>query len=249
MKYFYEKALKPFILKEKYRDICEIGAAGGENTDLLAGLENVTVTVVDPCHDADLTSKYAKNKKISVYKRKSLDALRELNQAFDCFLIDGDHNWYTVFNELKAIEEKSLLKAGGTIFLHDVRWPYARRDMYYLPEDIPESYRHPYARKGMERGRKDLSDSGGMNANHYNALYEGGERNGVLTAVEDFLKIHGRKYYFFCYNRGEGLGVLIKKKSERTFFVFLVWFLKLKLRYYERKESVRKRLPPRFYPL
>jgi len=245
MKYFFHKAIKPFILKNRFLSICEIGASLGENTALLAGIDNARITVIDPCLDRDLVREFVKLSNVTAHKGKSLDVLPVLKSAYDSILIDGDHNWFTVYNELRLIEKKKMLKKGGVIFLHDVRWPYARRDMYYSPESIPAEFRQSYAKKGVVRGKSELSESGGMNAVHYNATHEGGPRNGVLTAIEDFLKTHGRGYYFFCYNRGEGLGVLIKKKNAGTFFIFLEWFLKLKLRFYERKESILKRLPRR----
>ncbi|MBL7157018.1 MAG: class I SAM-dependent methyltransferase [Candidatus Omnitrophica bacterium] len=245
MKYFFHKAIKPFIQKNRFPGICEIGASLGENTALLAGINNTRITVIDPCLDKDLVQEFGKLSNVTAHKGKSLGVLPALESNFDSILIDGDHNWFTVYNELRLIEEKKLLKKGGAIFLHDVRWPYARRDMYYTPLDIPAEYRHPYAKKGIMRGKSGLSESGGMNAGHYNATHEGGPRNGVLTAIEDFLKNYGHRYYFFCYNRGEGLGVLIKKKNIGTFFIFLEWFLKLKLRFYERKESILKRFPRR----
>jgi hypothetical protein len=82
-------------------------------------------------------------------KGLSLDELVRQTTPFDCILIDGDHNWYTVYHELKMIEQKHLLSPGGAILLHDVIWPYARRDMYYQPEKIPAEFRHPHAKRGI----------------------------------------------------------------------------------------------------
>ena len=128
---------------------------------------------------------------------------------FDCILIDGDHNWYTVFNELRLIRERTLLKAGGYIFLHDVDWPYGRRDLYYQPETIPAEFRHPFAEKGIVRGQSPLAEVGSMNSRNYlNAMEEGGPKNGVLTAIEDFLALHPGDYRFFMIRYQWGLGVL-----------------------------------------
>ena len=66
--------------------------------------------------------------------------------------------------------------------LHDVLWPYGRRDLYYAPEQIPEEFRQPYAEQGMRPGTKKLLERGGLNPTMYNALEEGGPRNGVMTA-------------------------------------------------------------------
>lgn len=95
------------------------------------------------------------------------------------------------------------------IFFHDVDWPYGRRDMYYQPDTIPPEYRHAYALKGMSRKQSALPDSGGVNTTYLNALHEGGPRNGVLTAIEDFVAEHASEYRF-CRIKGHlcGLGIM-----------------------------------------
>ena len=118
----------------------------------------------------------------------SHDVLPELPPV-DAALIDGDHNWYTVFNELKMLAATAR-EAGAPLpvcFLHDVGWPYGRRDLYYAPERIPEEFRQPWAQKGLRlrrgrEGRTDLLERGGFNQKMNNALEEGGPRNGVMTA-------------------------------------------------------------------
>lgn len=118
--------------------------------------------------------------------------------------------WYTVFNEIRLIEERKLLRNGGAIFLHDVSWPYGRRDMYYQLKNIPAEFIQPNAKKGIIRGESKLSDTGGVNDVVHNALLEGGSRNGVLTAVEDFMNLYPRKYQYLSSNRQVGLGLLFK---------------------------------------
>jgi hypothetical protein len=48
---------------------------------------------------------------------------------FDLFLIDGDHNYHTVFNELKLIE--SFLKPTSLIVCDDYQGRYSEKDMFY----------------------------------------------------------------------------------------------------------------------
>jgi len=225
MQRFFDKIIKPYIIGNKYTDICEIGAERGDNTDKLLSINSVRLSVIDPCIDADLCNKYENEKRVKVYKWLSLEILPKISQQFDCILIDGDHNWFTVFNELKTIEERSLIKNGGTIFLHDVCWPYGRKDMYSLPESITEEFRHPYAKQGIERGKSTLSETSTFSKNNNNAVYEGGPRNGVLTAIEDFLNAYGKRYIFFYFKREFGLGFLIKGKGVKTKIAFYKWFL------------------------
>jgi hypothetical protein len=222
MKFFADSIIKPYLAAKGYREICEIGASLGENTDKILELDSLSVTIVDPCVDAHLLQKYEGNPRVKIHKGLSLEVLPVLPGTFDCFLIDGDHNWYTVYNELRIIRERGLLKDGGVIFFHDVGWPYGRRDMYYDPERIPAEYRQPYARKGIVPGRSRLSEDAVANAQHDNALSEGGPRNGVLAAIEDFVRESGDDYVFFRLNLESGLGVLSKRtrSGDRVFSAF-----------------------------
>jgi Methyltransferase domain len=207
---FIDPIIKPYIIESRYHNLCEIGASYGLSTDKYLEIDSVVITVIDPCLDADLCKKYQDNKKIRVHRGISIDVLQKIDGTFDCIFIDGDHNWYTVYNELKTIDRKGLIREGGVIFFHDVCWPYGRRDMYYQPDLIPEEFRHLYKKGGMIRGQSELSSSVGLNRSYYNAEHEGGARNGVLTAIEDFLKENGDKYLFFCFEQEFGLGVLLR---------------------------------------
>jgi len=219
MRRFTQSFLIPYIAASGYRRLCEVGAQGGGNIDRLLQMNGVAISIVDPCIDSDLDAKYAGNPRVAVKKGRSLEMLPVLGEQYDCLMIDGDHNWYTVYLELKIIHEKNLLAKDGTIFLHDVCWPYARRDMYYDLETVPAEFRHPVAKRGILLGVSALSDdpAAGKNGNHWNALYEGGARNGVLTAIEDFLREHPDTYSFFPVEKEWGLGVIVRKgENEPT---------------------------------
>jgi hypothetical protein len=236
MKYFFDLVLRPFIIENRYEIICEIGAKNGDNTDKLLKIDSVDLTIIDTCLSAGLYAKYGSNKRVKILKGLSVEWLSKTTGKFDCILIDGDHNWYTVLNELRIIEENDLLKAGGTIFLHDVCWPYGRRDLYYNPESIPVEFRHPYAKKGIECGKSELSETAAYNNHLNNAIYEGGPRNGVLTAIEDFLSEYGRRYTFFYFKKGSGLGFLIKNKGIGTGILSIKWLILVK--FYEVTDKI-----------
>ena len=97
MRIFFDKIIKPFIIKNKYATICEIGASQGSTTDKLLKITDIQISIIDPCFDLDLENKYKNNGRVKVYKGLSLEKLPALPQQYDCFLIDDDHNWYTVF--------------------------------------------------------------------------------------------------------------------------------------------------------
>ena len=214
MRDFVEKFVVPILNKRKWTRVCEIGVSYGFSTDRLTLLPDVKITVIDPCLDCDLQQKYADNPRVTVKKGTSLKELPKLEGPFDCILIDGDHNWYTVYHELNVIFERNLLKAGGIIFFHDVEWPYGRRDLYYQPEMIPAEYRHACEQKGIVRGKSELSASAKFNSQYWNATHEGGARNGVLTAIEDFLCDHGSEFDFFRVRGEYGLGMLYRRSQR-----------------------------------
>ncbi|CAN0565671.1 unnamed protein product, partial [Laminaria digitata] len=129
----------------------------------------------------------------------------------DVYLIDGDHNWHTVFHELGAILAKVDAENARTplILMHDVGWPYGRRDLYYDTRTVPESGRHPSARGGLHPNHSELLTYGGINADLEHAMIDGGEKNGVLTAVEDFQAEHPDRYIWGSLPVYHGYGFLI----------------------------------------
>ena len=220
MRTFVRHYIAPMARMCRWKSVCEIGARTGTSTNYLVKLPLDNHTIIDPCLDEDLQAKYAGDPRVHVIRSNSLDALAANggilpDNPFDCILIDGDHNWYTVFNELRLIHERGLLRPGGYIFLHDVDWPYGRRDLYYQPDTIPTEFRHGFAQKGVIRGQSALAEVGGLNSQLMNALQEGGPKNGVLTAIEDFLARHPNGYRFFRIRYQWGLGV-IQLRSEST---------------------------------
>jgi hypothetical protein len=117
-------------------------------------------------------------------RETSLDALAHIELP-DAVIIDGDHNYYTVSEELRLIEGRAPGSFPLTL-LHDVCWPHGRRDDYYAPELVPEAHRHPVATDGGLFPGVPGTRPGGLPYRGA-AAREGGERNGVLTAVEDFV--------------------------------------------------------------
>jgi cephalosporin hydroxylase/predicted O-methyltransferase YrrM len=193
---FWDLVIQPALEAVEATRVLEIGALRGETTARMLerlGPESELhvidpVPVFDPVeHERAFPGRYF------FHRALSLDALPTLPPV-DAALIDGDHNWYTVYNELRLIRETSR-RAGRPLpllVLHDVGWPYGRRDLYYAPGQIPEEHRQPYRTAGMVMGRSELVDEGGMNPTMCNAEHEGGPRNGVMTAVDDFVAEHDR---------------------------------------------------------
>ncbi|AOY76987.1 class I SAM-dependent methyltransferase [Clostridium formicaceticum] len=217
MNRFWDKIIQPIVEKNSAKHIVEIGCASGVNTKKILRFgekKYIKLSAIDPkplFNTNDLKVHY--KDRFDFYKDISLNAL-PLLKDYDIVLIDGDHNWYTVYNELKLIEKSSVNKTFPIVFLHDVAWPYARRDLYYNPENIPKKFRHPYKKAGMKEGHSDLLKKGGLNAKLNNAIYEGNQRNGVLTAVEDFLKETKYDLSFQMTKKCRGLGIIYPKSKD-----------------------------------
>jgi hypothetical protein len=172
--------------------VVEIGSDQGGNTENLLGFcrrTGATLHLIDPAPGYDAAEWQREHDGLLVFhKDLSLNALPQI-EAFDAVLIDGDHNWYTVFHELKMIEDlcDARSREFPLVMLHDAGWPYGRRDLYYDPDTIPEEHRKPHAKKGMLPGVPSLVEEGGLNQHLHNAVLENEPRGGVLTAIEDFL--------------------------------------------------------------
>ena len=209
---FFDSVIRPLLDVVRPRLIVEVGAEAGEHTrKLLEWADDVVVEVIDPAPKLDATSwKSEFGDRLVIHQERSLNALPRLTHA-DVVLIDGDHNWYTVRHELELIE-RAAQHAGHelpVVALHDLGWPYGRRDLYYMPEAIPAAYRQPYEQLGMRPGTGELDPSGGLNPHLYNAIYEHDARNGVRTAVEDFLRETEQDIDFLYVPGLHGLGLLV----------------------------------------
>jgi len=172
------------------RLIVEIGSETGVLTLELvswAAEHEATVVSVDPEPPQRVLERAAETEALVVVAGASPEALADVEPA-DVYIIDGDHNHSCVSRELAYIfgDPQRMPLA----ILHDVGWPCARRDAYYAPERLPEGATHPYSYdKGAVPGRSELVHGGFRGVGQFAfAEHEGGERNGVLTAVEDFLK-------------------------------------------------------------
>lgn len=211
---FWESVIEPLLAAAEPKVVVEIGAETGRNTGNLIRFcegHGAVLHVIDPKPRFEVEQWLAKHDdRLVIHQAKSLDALPAIGPV-DAVLIDGDHNWYTVHHELLLLQE--LADRHGHTFplvaLHDVDWPYGRRDLYYNPDDIPESDRQPFERAGIQLGGGPLLESQGLNPHLHNAVTEGGPRNGVATAIDDFLALRRDQFRFRKIPGFHGLGILI----------------------------------------
>ncbi|MEA2293956.1 MAG: hypothetical protein QOE86_1595 [Solirubrobacteraceae bacterium] len=172
------------------RSVMEVGAYAGDLTEVLADWARLTgakVWAIDPAPQPRLVELAEQRSELGLIRETSLAALPTAPVA-DAVVIDGDHNHFTVSEELRLVAQA----AGDTLPLllfHDVCWPHGRRDDYYDASQIPADRRQPvHEGGGLFPGEPGLR-RGGL-PYRGPAAREGGPRNGVLTAVEDF--VHAR---------------------------------------------------------
>jgi hypothetical protein len=213
MNEFWELFLEPALARFRSTSIVEVGAEFGLITRRLLTLSrtnDLLIHSIDPAprFDPDAMQRETGGR-LRLHRAASLEVLPTL-EPFPAILLDGDHNWYTVYHELKVIERRSreLSQPFPLVFLHDVGWPYGRRDMYYAPERVPAEFRQPNDQAGMVPGESPLRALGGFNSHLHNAAREQGPRNGVLTAVEDFVKESTEPMVQFTIPGLFGLGFL-----------------------------------------
>lgn len=222
---FWNDLINPLFIIKNVKSIVEIGSQSGSNTKNILQYcveNNANLTCIDPypLYDPiELNVEYGN--RMTFHKELSLNVLGLLDD-YDAILIDGDHNWYTVYNELKQIEKTFSKKDKFPLIIaHDTSWPYDRRDLYYNPDNIPDVYRHPYQKKGILPGVVSLieDDKASINSHLCNSIYVNNLRNGVLTAIEDFLRESDRKLNFIDFKSLHGIAVVFTDDDAVSAFL------------------------------
>ncbi len=213
---FWKRVVEPVLDAAGADLVIEVGAEQGNTTALLleraARRGKGVVHAIDPAPRFDVSEwELAHGDTFRCHRGRSLDLLPAIGPA-DAVLIDGDHNYFTVSRELALLEQLAASASVPlpVVFVHDVGWPYGRRDLYYDPKSIPDEFRHDAAQAGMLPGRSELGEPG-INADLWNATREGGPANGVLTAVEDFVSGRTEPSAVVVLEGMHGLAVLAGK--------------------------------------
>jgi Methyltransferase domain len=188
--------LLPVLDASRAQSVAEVGAHAGDLTQWLldwargaAGTDDEEarprVLAIEPKPPPELIELERRYPELEVVAGTSHDALSQIPLP-DAVIIDGDHNYYTVSGELEIVDRRASWTDGPLVILHDVCWPHARRDTYYEPDRIPPEDRPSTAHDvGIVPWEPEI-EPGGLPF-PWAARREGGARNGVLTAVEDFV--------------------------------------------------------------
>ena len=174
------------------RSVVEVGAERGRLTQELlrwAGSAGAKVTAIEPDPISDLVELVDEHQELEVIEATSLEALARIPIP-GAVVLDGDHNYYTLSNELRLIAERAPDGQLPILVFHDVCCRSRAATSTPCPDRIPAEHRHPYG----EDVRLVPGNPGPRRRGlplEWAALEEGGSRNGVLTAIEDFMEERG----------------------------------------------------------
>ncbi|MEV5824901.1 class I SAM-dependent methyltransferase [Spirillospora sp. NPDC052242] len=196
--------------------VVEVGVESGRTSAVYADL-GATVHCVEPNPTDELRAVLAADPRLHLVEGRSPDVLGELPVA-DLYVLDGDHNYAVVREELAWIMKNA---PDAVVALHDVLWPSGRRDMYYQPSPLAAEDAHPATDGGPTVWHDEVTPVGFVGMGDYTvAAHAGGERNGVLTAVEDALVEGGGDWRFEIVPAVFGLGVLARSGSPGAAEIF-----------------------------
>ncbi|WP_405269120.1 hypothetical protein [Methanobrevibacter sp.] len=169
---FYKLSILPSLLKHfKVKNV------------IISGLkdENLVNEVLN--YDAEFTA-IDINKTHAVIDTINGNPLEILpsQENYEAIFINDDPNWYTLYNELNII--KNTNKEFPLVFICNNRFPHKRRDSYSDPDIIPQEY--------LQKNVKELpicynNKKIVIADDYYHACNEDTPKNGVLTAIEDFI--------------------------------------------------------------
>ena len=102
---FWKPVLAPVLAAAEVRRVVEIGALRGDNTrEIIETLGPDSVLhVIDPVPEFDPDEHRARFGAQYVFHRDLSLAVLGTLPPMDAALVDGDHNWYTVVNELRLL--------------------------------------------------------------------------------------------------------------------------------------------------
>ncbi|MEV0664782.1 class I SAM-dependent methyltransferase [Actinomadura luteofluorescens] len=195
--------------------VVEVGVESGQVSAVYADL-GATVHCVEPAPGDDLRAVLDGDPRLNLVEGLSPAVLPDLPVA-DLYILDGDHNYAVVREELAWIMANA---PDAVVVLHDVLWPCGRRDFYYQPSPVAPENAHPATSDGPTVWHDELTPAGFVGDGAYTVAEQaGGPRNGVLTAVEDALDEAG-DWRFQIVPAVFGFGVLARTGAPATGALF-----------------------------
>ncbi|MFA1537706.1 class I SAM-dependent methyltransferase [Actinomadura monticuli] len=198
------------------RTVVEVGVESGQVSSLYADLGATAVHCVEPAPGEELRAVLGGDPRLNLVEGLSPAVLGDLPVA-DMYVLDGDHNYAVVRAELAWIMEHA---PDAVVVMNDVLWPCGRRDFYYQPSPLAPEDVHPATADGPTVWHDVVTPAGFVGDGAFTvAAHAGGERNGVLTAVEDALG-DAVGWRFAIVPAVFGFGVLMRAEAPAAAEVF-----------------------------
>ena len=164
---FYDINIIPIILKRfKVKNIitCELN-----DTKLMEEINNYSTNF----------KSINSNEKIKAdFNETTLKILPKLNN-YEAIFLDDDPNWYTTYNELNIIKKNNA--EFPLVFICNNIFPHKYRDSYKNPDIIPDEFKNKFTKQLLLNNNVKIRDD------YYHAIEENTPKNGVSTALKDFL--------------------------------------------------------------
>ncbi len=189
---FWDAVIRPHLTHARPAIVL---VAGGGDATLVAHLLDAlqpwdgSLHVADPNPGFDIAAtRQRAGDRLVVHNANPADTLGLLPVP-DLLLLDPDPNYATVQHLLHAAQAQAarLGQSFPVTLLANSFWPHGRRDCYTDPAAIPAFFRHPHEKAGLRPYQARPAASSGLFADRFHASAEHGPRNGVLTALEDFV--------------------------------------------------------------
>ena len=196
---FWELAIAPVLEAIRRQDaIVEIGALRGETTVLM--LERLgpdaELHVIDPVPEFDPDrARAAVPRPLHLPPGHQPQRARRACRRWTSRSIDGDHNWYTVYHELRMLADGAARRratAAGADHARRAAGRTAGATSTTRRSGSPRSSASRTRSGACGRAGSSCCPGGGLNPTMYNAVDEGGPRNGVMTALDDFIAEYDR---------------------------------------------------------
>jgi len=209
----------PLLAAAGVRSVTLLGTEHGRTTALLVELLRAggggRLLVVDP--EPGRVPASGRGLDIEVVREHGATGLAG-HTPTDAYLIDGDANYATAAGVLAAADD-AVYEFGRATFplvvIHDVGWPTGRRDRYASPDRLTDADRQPFTWDGgVTLDRTDTIPGRALRGEgaYAWAIEEGGPRNGVRTAVEEFVAGYP-ELMFFTVAPVFGLGVVVDRRA------------------------------------
>jgi hypothetical protein len=219
----FAPVIAPLIEVLEPRAIVEIGSGEGRLTRRVleaGGSRGAVLHAVDPalCLDPDLVAQAGEA--LVLHSDRAIAALPEIG-AVDLALLDGDPNYHAVHSSLEMLVRPAerAERPAPLIVVHNIHWPFGRRDGYYDPSSIPPGQLHEHADLGLVPGRRD-SQPDGLRLTPFCAVKDFLPQSGVLTAIDDLIAHSDLEWTFLEIPGFHGVGVLAEARllAERPGF-------------------------------